>query len=147
MDWLGIGVFILSLGFSVLVFYLIPVLKNLTTTLSHTADTVKTTEKSIEEVTSEATLILHNTNETLLDVNEKIGQLNPLFKIIHDTGESAHHLTSSMVRLTSDKAERAKAGTDILDKNGLEGILRGAAFIYYLRNAKKQYDTMKNKKD
>lgn len=140
MDWLGIGVFILSLAFAGLVILLIPVFKKLTETLSHTAETVESVNKTVGEVSGEATVILHNVNETLLDVNEKIAQLNPLFKIIHDTGESAHHLTSTMVKYTSNKAERAQAGKEILDKNNLEGILRGAAFIYYLRQAKREFD-------
>ncbi|RKL67245.1 hypothetical protein CR203_12110 [Salipaludibacillus neizhouensis] len=140
MDWLGIGVFILSLAFAALVILLIPVFKKLTETLGHTAETVESVNKTVGEVSGEATVILHNVNETLMDVNEKIAQLNPLFKIVHDTGESAHHLTSTMVKFTSKKADHAQAGTDILDRNNLEGILRGAAFIYYLRQAKKDYD-------
>lgn len=140
MDWLGIGVFILSLAFAGVVILLIPVFKKLTETLGHTADTVETVNKSVGEITGETTVILHNVNETLMDVNEKIAQLNPLFHIIHDTGESAHHLTSTMVKYTANKAERAQAGTEMLDRNNLEGILRGAAFIYYLRQAKKEYD-------
>lgn len=143
MDWLGIGVFILSLGFAGLVLILIPVMKKLTETLGNTADTVGTVNKSIGELTGEATVILFNANETLVDVNEKIAKFNPLFDIIHDTGKSAHHLTSTMVRFTSGKASTAQAGADILDRNNLEGILRGAAFIYYLRQAKKEFDQSK----
>jgi uncharacterized protein YoxC len=143
MDWLGIGVFILSLVFAGLVLILIPVMKKLTDTLGNTADTVSTVNKSIGEVTGEATVILFNANETLVDVNNKISKLDPLFDIIHDTGKSAHHLTSTMAKVTSGKADTAQAGTDILDRNNLEGILRGAAFIYYLREAKKNYDQSK----
>ena len=143
MDWLGIGVFILALGFAVVVFFLIPVLKKLETTLGSTAETINTAQKSLENLTSETTLILYNTNETLLDINNKMSKLDPLFQIVHDTGESAHHLTSTMVRVTTDKSERAKLGTEILDKENLRGILRGAAFIYYLRNAKKEADKKK----
>ncbi|WP_280770332.1 DUF948 domain-containing protein [Salipaludibacillus daqingensis] len=140
MDWLGIGVFILSLGFAGLVFILIPVMKKLSATLGNTADTVATVNKSIGEVTGEATVILFNANETLVDVNEKISKLNPLFDIIHDTGTSAQHLTSTLVKYTSGKTDRAKSGVDAVDRTNLEGLLRGAAFIYYLRQAKKEYD-------
>ncbi|MCD8510958.1 MAG: DUF948 domain-containing protein [Bacillus sp. (in: Bacteria)] len=55
MDWLGIGVFILSIGFAVMVFYLIPVFKNLTRTLGATADTITSTEKELEKITNETT--------------------------------------------------------------------------------------------
>ncbi|WP_416148781.1 DUF948 domain-containing protein [Salipaludibacillus sp. HK11] len=139
MDWLGIGVFILSIGFAVLVLILIPVMKKLTETLGHTANTVATVNKSIGEVTGETTVILFNANETLVDVNSKVTKLNPLFDIIHDTGKSAHHLTTTMARYTSGKADSAQTSAEILDKNNIEGILRGAAFIYYLRKAKQEF--------
>ncbi|WP_078592530.1 DUF948 domain-containing protein [Evansella clarkii] len=145
MDWLGIGVFILALGFAVLVFFLIPVLKKLESTLGSTAETIDKTQKSLEDITNETTLILYNTNETLLDINNKMTKLDPLFQIVHDTGESAHHLTSTMAKVTMDKSERAKLGTEVLDANNLRGILRGAAFIYYLKQAKKEADKKKQK--
>ncbi|MCE7792534.1 DUF948 domain-containing protein [Salipaludibacillus sp. CUR1] len=140
MDWLGIGVFILSLAFAGLVIILIPVMKKLAATLDNTASTVETVNKSIGDVTGEATVLLYNTNETLVDVNGKISKLNPLFDILHDTGESAHHLTSTLARYTAGKAERGHAGAEFVDRKNLEGILRGAAFIYYLREFKKEYD-------
>ncbi|ADU28738.1 DUF948 domain-containing protein [Evansella cellulosilytica] len=137
MDWLGIGVFILSIGFAVLIIFLRPVLKRLEETLGATAKTINTTGASITELSKETVGVIHNSNETLADVNEKLAKLDPLFQIIHDTGESAHHLTSTLAKFSVDKAERAQAGMDILDKNKLEGLMRGAAFIYYLRQAKK----------
>ncbi|MFC4734966.1 DUF948 domain-containing protein [Bacillus daqingensis] len=138
MDWLGIGVLVLAIAFFVAVLFLRPVLNNLAATLSNTADTVSTLNKSLGEITSETTLILYNTNETLVDVNEKIGKLNPLFDIIHDTGEAAHHLTGTLASYTSVKHDRATAGINYIDKKHLEGILRGAAFVYYLRQIKKE---------
>ncbi|MBU9713634.1 DUF948 domain-containing protein [Evansella tamaricis] len=138
MDWLGIGVFILSIGFAIGVVFLIPVLKNLEKTLGETAETISKTQKSIEELTGETKLVLYNTNETILDVNNKLGKLDPLFQIVHDTGESAHHLTSSLARITSGKSESFKTGIDVLDRNQLHGFMRGAAFLYYLKQAKKE---------
>ncbi|MCR6109705.1 DUF948 domain-containing protein [Bacillus sp. A301a_S52] len=140
MDWLGIAVFILSLACAGFVIILIPVMKKLAATLENTAETVETVNKSIGEMAGEATVLLYNTNETLADVNDKIGKLNPLFDIIHDTGESAHHLTSTLAKFTSKKAERGEAAAQFTDKNNLEGLLRGAAFIYYLRQMKKERD-------
>lgn len=89
MDWLGIGVFILSIGFAVMVFYLIPVFKNLTRTLGATADTITSTEKELEKITNETTVILHSSNETLANVNDKLGKLDPLFDVMNDAGKSA----------------------------------------------------------
>ena len=89
-------------------------------------------------MTGEITVILHNTNETLTDVHSKLEKINPVFDIIHDTGESAHHLTSTLVRFTGKKTDTAKEGADVLDRSQLEGLLRGAAFFYYLKQMSKK---------
>ncbi|MDQ0254042.1 uncharacterized protein YoxC [Evansella vedderi] len=136
MDWLGIGVFILAIGFAILVFIMIPVIKNLEKTLGAAADTITTTQKGIEDITSETAIVLNTTNETLLNVNDKLKKLDPLFDTVNDAGKSAQHMTSSLVRITGAKAQRTADGTEILDRNNLEGILRGAAFIYYLTRKK-----------
>lgn len=143
MDWLGLGVFILALGFAGLVIILIPVMKKLTATLENTATTVDTVSKSIGEIAGETTVLLYNTNETLVDVNGKVAKLNPLFDIVHDTGQSVHNLTGTLVRYTEGKAERGEAAAEFTDRKNLEGLLRGAAFIYYLRQMKKEYDRKK----
>lgn len=138
MDWLGLGVFILALAFAGLIIILIPVMKNLAQTLGNVADTVETANKSVGEITGEVTVILHNTNETLVDVHGKMQKVNPLFDIIHDTGQAAHHFTSTFANYTGAKADKANDGISILDKKNLEGILRGAAFVYYLRELQKE---------
>ncbi|WP_147803995.1 DUF948 domain-containing protein [Alkalicoccus halolimnae] len=140
MDWIGIGVFIIAVALLIGVLFLLPVLKKLADTLGNTAETVLTLNKSLGEMTSETSLILYNTNETLVDLNTKIGKLNPLFDIIHDTGEAAHHLTGTLASYTSVKHDRAEAGINFIDKKDLEGIMRGAAFIYYLRQVKRESD-------
>ncbi|MFA9558388.1 DUF948 domain-containing protein [Evansella sp. AB-rgal1] len=148
MDWLGIGVLVLAIGFMVLVIFLIPVLKRLEKTLGATAETIEKTQKSMEELTSETTLMLFNTNETILDVNNKLTKLDPLFQIVHDTGESAHHLASSIAKVTKineNKNGNSEGVDEILDRRKLEGLVRGAAFIYYLREAKKVFDKRKAK--
>ncbi|SDX97507.1 Uncharacterized protein YoxC, contains an MCP-like domain [Evansella caseinilytica] len=136
MDWLGIGVFILAIGFAVLVFFLIPVLKRLDVTLSKTTETIEASKKSLKDISGETTLILHNTNKSLEDVNTKLAKLDPLFDIVQDTGKSAHHLTASLMKFTGSKAEDAEKGTAILNRYNLQGIIRGAAFLYYLREKK-----------
>ncbi|QKS70458.1 DUF948 domain-containing protein [Paenalkalicoccus suaedae] len=144
MDWLGIGVLVIAIALLLAVIFLRPVFVNLAKTLDNTAETVSTLNKSLGEITSETTVILYNTNETLVDVNDKIAKLNPLFTIIHDTGQAAHSLTSSLAHYTANRASKADAGTDYVDAKNFEGIMRGAAFVYYLRNAKKEYDAKKN---
>lgn len=143
MDWLGLGVFILALGFAGLVIILIPVMKNLASTLGNVASTVETANKSVGEITGEVTVILHNTNETLVDVHGKMQKINPIFDIIHDTGTAVHNFTSTFANYTGAKSDKANEGISMLDKRNLEGLLRGAAFIYYLRELKKEKDVEK----
>ncbi|GEM_PF-1608847 len=140
MDWLGIGVLVIGVALFLGVLFLRPVLQRLADTLNNTAETVSTLNKSVGEITNETSLILYNTNETLVDLNKKIGKLNPLFDIVHDTGQAAHHLTATMAGFTSVKHDRATAALNYIDKKDLEGIMRGAAFIYYLRQVKKESD-------
>ncbi len=138
MDWLGIGVFILAIGFAVLVVFIIPVLKKLTETLSKTVDTVGQAEKSLAELTNETKLILYNTNETLMDINDKVAKLDPIFDVVEDSGQAAHHVTSSITHLTGTRADRVKEGTEVMNKYHFKGMMKGVALIYYLRQAKKK---------
>ena len=136
MDWLGIGVFILAIGFAVLVAFIIPVLKKLTVTISKTADTVDQAEKSLAELTNETRLLLYNTNETLMDVNDKIAKLDPIFDVVEDSGQAAHSVTSTIADFTEKRTERVKDGNKVVNKHHYKGLMKGVALIYYLRQAK-----------
>lgn len=137
MDWLGIGVFILAIAFSILVAFLIPVLKRITNTLDKSTETIEKSTQGIEEITKETTTLLQTTNDTLVDVNGKLSKLDPVFQVIHDAGESAQNMTSSLAKITANKSEEMNAVAEAFDKNKLDGLVRGAAFIYYLFQAKK----------
>ncbi|MCM3716411.1 DUF948 domain-containing protein [Halalkalibacter oceani] len=137
MDWLGIGVFIIALGFAVLVGFLIPVLRKLTNTLDKTATTVAQAEKTLQDVTSETKLVLYNTNETLIDINHKVAKLDPVFDIVEEAGKAAHHLTSTVSAYTFERSEQAKAGIDAAERKNVKGLMKSIAFLYYLRKANK----------
>ncbi|MDG5785962.1 DUF948 domain-containing protein [Evansella sp. AB-P1] len=152
MDWLGIGVFVIAIGFAVVVIFLVPVLKRLEQTLGSTAETIDKTQKNIENISSETTLMLYNANETILDINNKLMKLDPLFQIVNDTGESANHLTSSLLKVTSltdskidnNRETQPNETSSLFDRNKLQGLVRGAAFIYYLLEAKKVIEKRKS---
>ncbi|WP_059105560.1 DUF948 domain-containing protein [Shouchella shacheensis] len=137
MDWLGIGVFILSLGFIAGVIFLIPVFKKLTETLNNTARTVSQVEKSLDDLTGETKVVLHNANETLMDVNQKVAKLDPIFAIIEDSGQAAHNATATVAKYTATRRDLAKKEAAVVTPQNVQGVFKGAAFLYYLRKAKK----------
>ncbi|ERN53474.1 DUF948 domain-containing protein [Alkalihalophilus marmarensis] len=138
MDWLGIGVLILAIGFAVLVVLLIPVLKKLTETLDNTAKTISQAEKSLDDITSETKLVLYNANETLMDVNHKVSKLDPLFDVVEDAGQATHHLTETLADYTGAKMDEVKTGAEVGRQKNLKGFVRGVALMYYLRKANKK---------
>ncbi|WP_100372950.1 DUF948 domain-containing protein [Bacillus sp. FJAT-45037] len=138
MDWLGIGVLILAIGFAVLIAFLIPVLKKLTETLDNTAKTIAQAEKSLENITSETSLVLYNANETLMDVNHKVAKLNPLFDIVEDAGQATHQLTGTLAQFTEKKMSPVRQADDLSKDKNIKGFVRGVALIYYLRKKAKR---------
>ncbi|MBM7094947.1 DUF948 domain-containing protein [Bacillus sp. H-16] len=138
MDFLGIGIFIIALAFAGLVVYLTKVLSKLTEVLTHTAKTVENLEGQIGEITSETKLTLYNTNETIADVNHKLTQLDPIFYIVNDVGESAHRVTSSLVKLSKRTQSDVDKGATKIDEKDVRGWMRTASFVYYLVKKRKE---------
>ncbi|MED1562507.1 hypothetical protein AJ85_16690 [Alkalihalobacillus alcalophilus ATCC 27647 = CGMCC 1.3604] len=137
MEWLGIGVLILAIAIAVGIGFLIPVLNKLTKTLDNTAQVIGQAEKSLEDITGEVKLVLYNTNETLLDVNQKVKKLDPIFDTIEDAGNATHHLTATLAQFTDKKMKNVKDGIDVTKQKNVKGLVRAAAFFYYLRKKKK----------
>ncbi|WP_078394180.1 DUF948 domain-containing protein [Shouchella patagoniensis] len=138
MDWLGIGVFILSIGFLVAILCLLPTLRNLAKTLDKTSSTIAQAEKSIEEITGEVKVTLYNANETLMDINGKVAKLDPIFDMVHDSAEAAHRATSTLSTYALTRVNAAKQEATVAQPEQIHGILKSAAFLYYFRKAKKQ---------
>ncbi|MFS0785768.1 DUF948 domain-containing protein [Shouchella sp. 1P09AA] len=138
MDWLGIGVLVFAIAFLIAVFSLLPAMRNLAKTLDKTATTVAQLEKSLDEITGEVKVTLHNTNETIMDVNEKVTKLNPLFDMIHDSGEAAHRASAALSTYTLTRVNAAKQEAVTAQPDQVSGIIKSIAFLYYFRKAKKQ---------
>ncbi|WP_051314902.1 DUF948 domain-containing protein [Alteribacter aurantiacus] len=143
MDFLGIGVLIFALAFAGLVVYLAKVLSKLTDVLTHTAKTVENLEGQIGELTSETKLTLYNTNETIADVNHKLSQLDPIFHIVNDVGESAHRVTTSLVKMSKRTEKDVNKGSVKLDEKDIRGWMRTASFVYYLVKKRKEKKAVK----
>ncbi|QQK77016.1 DUF948 domain-containing protein [Salicibibacter cibarius] len=138
MDLLGIAALIFAIAFAVLVVFLAKALGNLANVLSKTEVTIGKLPDQLDEITRETGTVLHNTNETILDVNEKVANLNPFFAMIGDAGEASRRLSSSLVDITESMKNRSQEATDTSHQKGLSGFYGLAAFIYFLNQKRNQ---------
>ncbi|MBN8236303.1 DUF948 domain-containing protein [Halobacillus kuroshimensis] len=137
MDFLGIGVLIIGIAFAVVSIFLIKALNNLAGVLSGVRETVDQLPEQLDSVMKETTGVLHNSNDTLADVNEKIKALSPLFYIVGDIGESSRKLTSSLVDMTSSLKNTTFEGEQKINEEGWRGIYGALAMTYYLSQKRK----------
>lgn len=132
MDYLGIGVFIIGIAFAIVSIFLIKALNNLAGVLKGVTKTVDQLPGQLDSVMSETSNVLHNGNDTLADVNEKIRALSPLFYIVGDIGESSRKLTSSLVDMTHSMKQSTHEGEQKINEEGWRGVYGALALTYYL---------------
>ncbi|MBO0589288.1 DUF948 domain-containing protein [Sporosarcina sp. E16_8] len=142
MDLMGIGVLLIGLAFLLLAIYLARVLNNVASILNGVDKTIEQLPTQLDSILKETGDLIQNSNNTLADVNEKLGTLTPLFHIVGDVGESTRILSSSLVDLTaSAKKKMSEVDEDKQDKR-LGGLYGTAALGFYAmsknRGAKKQ---------
>ncbi|MFB4162846.1 DUF948 domain-containing protein [Alteribacillus sp. JSM 102045] len=143
MDLLGISLLIFAIAFAVLVIFLIRALNNLSSVLSGIDKTVEKLPDQLDEVMKESGVVIHNSNETLLDLNEKMRALNPLFYILGDAGEASRKLSSSLADLTVSLKKNTEEGKEAAQKKDLGGLYGAAALIYYLTQKRKTLKELK----
>jgi uncharacterized protein YoxC len=137
MDLTGIGVLLIGIALLVLAIFMARVLNNFSSILSGVDKTIEQLPDQLDSILNETGNLIHNSNNTLADVNEKLGTLTPLFHIVGDVGESTRTLSSSLVDLTaSAKDKMDEADTDKQDRRlgGLYGMT--ALGFYALRKRK-----------
>lgn len=137
MSLSGIGVLLIGIAFLILSIYLAKVLNNTASILKGFGRTVEQLPDQLDEVLDETGQMIQNSNNTLADVNQKLGTLTPLFQIVGDVGESTRKFTSSV----NDFAGSIKKKTDSIDKETrnkrLGGLYGSAALAFYaIRNGK-----------
>lgn len=142
MDWLGFGVLIIGIAFSVLVVILIKPLNKLTVVLEGLEKTTDRLPTALDDGVTQAHKAFQNVNDTLAEVNEQVKSVQPVFHIIKDAGEASQQLTAVAVEKTmsfKQKTSAAEAFTTQKRYQGLYGIL---SFVFYLSRRKK--DLQKN---
>ena len=142
MDLVGIGVLLIGIALLVLAIFLARVLNNVASVLNGVDKTIEQLPHQLDSILKETGDLIQNSNNTLADVNEKLGTLSPLFHIVGDVGESTRILSSSLVDLTaSAKNKMSEADEDKQDKR-LGGLYGAAALGFYsmrkTRGAKKR---------
>lgn len=138
MTLTGIGVLLIGIAFLILSIYLARVLNNTASILDGVSRTVEQLPDQLDDVLSETGQIIQSSNDTLADVNEKLGTLTPLFHIVGDIGESTRKLTSSV----NDIAVSVKKKTDSIDEETrnkrIGGLYGSAALAFYAIRSNKE---------
>lgn len=136
MDYLGIGVLIIGIAFAIVSIFLIKALNNLAGVLNGVRKTVDQLPDQLDSVMKETTGVLHHSNDTLAEVNEKIRALSPLFYIVGDIGESSRKLTSSLVDMTHSLKQTTHEGEQKINEEGWR-VYGALALTYYFSQKRK----------
>lgn len=145
MDLTGLGVLLIGIAFLVLAIFLARVLNSFANVLSGVEQTVDQLPNQLDGILQETGNLIHASNNTLTDVNEKLGTLTPLFHIVGDVGESTRTISSSLVDVTSAmKKKRDSDATDpTVDNKRLGGLYGTTALGYYFFRKSKLLKTKK----
>ncbi|MEK3934588.1 DUF948 domain-containing protein [Sporosarcina sp. FSL W7-1349] len=138
MGLTGVGVLLLGAGFLVLAIFIAKVLNHFSSILEGVNETVDRLPDQLDEVLAETSEMIRHSNDTLADVNEKLGTLTPLFHVAGDVGETTRKLSSSLV----DVAEAAKSKVVDIDEEKrnkrLGGLYGTAALGLYAARKRKE---------
>lgn len=138
MTLVGVGVLLIGVAFLVLAVFLAHVLNNLAGVLDGVDKTIQQLPGQLDEMLTETSNIIRESNQTLADVNLKMEQMSPLFYIVGDVGNATRKLTSSLVDITDSMKEKTEAGKGIADTNKLGGIYGSFALGYYWLKRREQ---------
>lgn len=139
MDFVGIGVLLIGVGFLILSIFLAIILSNIASILGGVNETVGQLPKQLDNMFDETGKLLHNSNNTLADVNEKLGTLTPMFQIVGDVGESTRRMSSALVDVSKSATTKDTNGDSASENKKLGGLYGSTALGYYLlRKGKEQ---------
>lgn len=136
MDWLGIGVLIIGIAFLILVFVLIKPLMKLTTVLESLQITTDQLPTILTDVTGQATEVFKKGNETLVNVNNQVKEINPLFQIVNDAGEASRDFSEMALEKTFTLKKKTSEAKEFTQRKRFQGLYGLLAFVYYLSQRK-----------
>lgn len=131
MDLTGIGIMLIGAAFLLLSIFLARVLNNTAKVVEGLGETVERLPDQLDHVIRESEQLIQNSNDTLADVNVKLGTLTPLFQIVGDVGESTSKLTSSVHDFTLSAKKKLDATDEETRNKRLGGVYGATALAYY----------------
>lgn len=137
MDLTGIGVLLIGIAFLVLAIYLARILNKVAGVLEGVDKTMEQLPKQLDNILDETGELIHNSNDTLVDVNEKLGTLTPLFHIVGDVGESTRKLSSALVDVSKSATKKMGSADEEVQNKRLGGLYGSTALGYYLFQKRK----------
>ena len=138
MDLTGIGVLLIGIAFLVLAIFLARILNKVAGVLEGVDKTVEQLPKQLDNILNETGELIHNSNDTLADVNEKLGTLTPLFQIVGDVGESTRTLSSSLVDVSKSATKNMGSKDEAVQNKRVGGLYGSTALGYYLFRKRKE---------
>ncbi len=138
MDLTGIGVLLIGIALLVLAISLAQILNNIASILKGVDRTVEQLPEQLDDMFDETGKLLHNSNNTLADVNEKLGTLTPLFHIVGDVGESTRRLSSSLVDVSKAASNKIENDESVEQKKKIGGVYGSTVLGYYLFRKRKE---------
>lgn len=148
MDLTGIGVLLMGIAFLLLAIYLARVLSKFANVLDGVDKTVEQVPAQLDGILNETSNLIHHSNDTLADVNDKLGTLTPYFHIVGDIGESTRTLSSSLVDVSHSAKSKMTKANPVQQNNRLGGLYGSLALSYYLyQNRKELRKGFSNKTD
>ncbi len=130
MSLTGIGVLLIGVAFLILAIYIARVLNGVAGTLGGVNKTLDQLPEQLDGILGETGQLIRHSNDTLSDVNEKLGNLTPVFEVVGDVGNTTRNLTASLHNVT-DAGKRKVDGLDEETRNKTIGGLFGTAALGY----------------
>lgn len=137
MDYTGIGVLLIGIAFLILAIFLAKILNNIAKILGGVDKTVEQLPQQLDNMLDETGKLLHNGNNTLADVNEKLGTLTPYFHIVGDIGESTRRLSSALVDISQSAKDKSEAGDKEAQNKKMGRAFGSTVLGYYLFRKRK----------
>lgn len=138
MDWLGIGVLLLGIAFMVLVIMLIKPLKKISILLENVEKTTKQLPDSFVSITDQTISILKEGNDTIINVNNQVKELRPIFEIVNGIGVASQELTKDALEKTMALKQKTNQAASFTHQKQYEGLFGLLSLFYYISQKKNQ---------
>lgn len=138
MTLVGIGVIIIGVALLILSIFIAHTLNNLANVLKGVDKTVEQLPEQLDGIMKQTGEMISESNQTLVDLNDKVRHLSPLFYVIGDVGNITHKFTSSVANVTETLQTKTEEAKDVAKENKIGGLYGTFALGYYwLKNRKR----------